>query len=124
MREEAYYNSSKEKLRMMRPQFRQECLGAVDEVIQDLARERRGIISDEAKTFIVNVIDESLRARIDEWERLDFQVDRLKSNIRTMLDGAAHLPQYETGSPDPVVSLISIIDWVRQNWCKVFPFCR
>lgn len=103
----------------------------IDRRIKQLADEGIAVVSEEARSFIVAAVREALRLRMEEARRLKYPVDdapklamEIGKAVGDLLRGAASLRSYETRSPRPVISLISVIEAIHLNWCKVWPFCR
>jgi len=117
-----------------RDDFGLRLLRVVDEEVRNAKEERIGVVSEEARTFIANLLGEAMRVRADEGKARGFPVEQpakaiefLRRELRDALRGAANLKNYETASSEPMISLISLIsvvEWMKDNWCEVWPFCR
>lgn len=114
------------------PSLLRRALASVDEVIQDLESAKIAFVSEEARSFLENVVRETIRVRMDESGRLNLTSSKepdeliyaLKNRISTVLNEASKLQQYETRPPEHVISLISIIEYTSRDWCNIWPFCR
>jgi hypothetical protein len=92
---------------------------------------RRMIIPSSSRVFLETVIDESLVLRAKEWQskrsidcddaqEIRKAIPEVIGHLETILknanlddiDGAKHL------------LAIGILEYIKGNWCGIFPFCR
>ena len=106
----------------------------VDGAVARLEHDRRLRVPSVVGRLLIELLYESLRSREDEWRsqhQFDFRFgensEQLTSFLPSLLDGvlggAAELPQYQDG-PIPSLAVISVIEWLHDNWCGIYPLCR
>ena len=96
-----------------------------------LEAKRKIVLPSRVRSFLSDLVRESLLFRTAEWQRrtgLDARSPDYTSKVAhevsyiviKCLDGAASLKQYDSQE----VSLISVVEWVKTNWCGIYPLCR
>jgi hypothetical protein len=108
---------------------------AVNTQANSVSQEFGLVIPSEVRNFLTEIVKESLIWRENEWlERQQLNINdpdvirggrfrsTLTNNLSEVLIGTAQTD--ELVELYKRLTLIGTIDWIRQNWCGVFPICR
>jgi hypothetical protein len=91
------------------------------------------IIPDAIRLFLRNVVMESLYLHHDNWRR-QMRLDptsgvdaggigeQIHNSLIELLRNADAEPWTPGGRPQ--VTYISVVRYLHNNWCRIFPFCR
>lgn len=79
------------------------------------------------REFLMNLARESLIYRELEWRAANVSIESasmvqevLREPLMNIVSGGN---SYAARADNPA-PLISVIEWLKENWCGVFPFCR
>jgi len=97
--------------------------------VDEACREMGGSVGQApaVREFLMNLVRESLIYREQEWRAFNASPesaqtirDALRKPLMDIVEGAnQYAVRAENHAP-----LISVIEWLKDNWCGVFPFCR
>lgn len=116
---------------MLTPELERQLTGALAENFREIELERKVVIPSQVRSFLTDVVRESLVLRADDWQKYvglnarssdDYPkvIDTARGVASKCIRGAVELPQYD----GQYLSLISVIEWIKNNWCGIYPFCR
>jgi len=105
----------------------------ISEAFRKAEDERGLIIPDAIRLFLRNVVMESLYLHHDDWRRqmrLDptsgVDAGGIGDRIHNSLIELLRNTDAESWTPSgrPQVTYISVVRYMQNNWCRIFPFCR
>lgn len=111
--------------------FLRELQRSVREFADNQEQNQNVVVTDEARTFLVGIIVESVIYRRSEWmnqAKIDVSNANDLMNVVPSTRGAIRdlLDQAPTVRADGgiYVCVISLIQAIQAKWCGVWPFCR
>jgi len=103
----------------------------LQEVFADIESSRELLISATVRSFITDLVIESLELRSDDWKHFGSDpnygdnagsiAESIVNSLREVTDEAA---TYKSESGLNQIPLISVVEQVHKKWCGIFPFCR
>ena len=104
---------------------------SVDGILHQLVDGRICDVSPITRSFFIVLFFEAITLRSGEGAALGLPIQdnaamlsHFGYKLSQVLTTAASLNQYESRYSLPVVSLISVLEVITLQWCKIFPICR